>query len=435
MKFAQLLDLVRTDGGLPASRFADDLALITTVSLDLAETELASSDPALLAASYEENRPTAVTVVVLSRDEEDRIAGTLGALVHDTDHCLLIDSGSTDATVRRAREARADVRVLNAAWVDDFAHHRNLAFGHVTEGWILHVDADEVLATGHAGRIRRALGVLDHVLPEADFVVSPTIADIDGPTYTNTQRALRSGSALRFRGRVHEHPYDASGNSPARIGIDARLDHAGYLPEVVEARGKRDRYGRLCRLAAAEEPGHPKWVFYEVRDTLDYRTTSRQDLMAAFARLEKAFEGSEPGVGPDYRSERTIDAWALLCELAVRFGGAEEIRAYSALLAGAGRPVEATYYRTVLESSRLLGRLSALVDGISAVEPHEEPGNRHLMARLFELQATLALSSGRYEAVEPAYGKAVARGAGQSVTEDFAMLGRLLPGPRSGTGQ
>ncbi|MFG3143756.1 hypothetical protein [Streptomyces sp. NPDC048243] len=50
-------------------------------------------------------------------------------------------------------------------------------------------------------------------------------------------------------------------------------------------------------------------------------------------------------------------------------------------------------------------------------------------------QATLALSSGRYEAVEPAYGKAVARGAGQSVTEDFAMLGRLLPGPRSGTGQ
>ncbi|MFD6920034.1 glycosyltransferase [Streptomyces sp. NPDC059944] len=435
MKFTQLLDLVRTDGGLPASRLADDLALITTASLELAETELASSDPALLAASYEWALPAPVTVVVLSRDEQDRIGGTLGALVHDTDRCLLIDSGSTDATVARAREARPDIQVLNTTWADDFAHHRNLAFGQVTEGWILHVDADEVLAAEHAGRIRRALGVLDHLLPEADFVVSPSIADIDGPTYTNTQRALRSGSPLRFRGRVHEHPYDAAGNGPARIGIDARLDHSGYLPEVVDSRGKRDRYGRLCRLAAAEEPGHPKWVFYEVRDTLDYRTSSRQDLMAAFARIERAFEGAEPGIGADYRSERTVDAWVLLCELAVRFGGAEEIRTYSALLAGAGRPVEATYYRTVLESSRLLGRLSALVDGISAVEQHEEPGNRHLMARLFELQATLALSSGRYEAVEPAYGKAVARGAGQSVTEDFAMLGRILPGPRSGTGQ
>ncbi|MFJ6832135.1 glycosyltransferase [Streptomyces sp. NPDC091209] len=435
MKLAKLLDLVRTDGGLPPSRLAADLALITTVSLDLAETELVSSDCARLAASYERSRPATVTAVVLTRDEEDRVEGTLLALARDADHCLLIDSGSTDATLERARRARPDLRVLSAPWVEDFSHHRNLALADVTEGWILHVDADEVLAAEHGGRIRRALTVLDHLLPTADFVVSPAIADIDGPTYTNTQRFLRSGSPFRFMGRVHEHPYDVSGNAPARVGIDVRLDHSGYLPNVVDARGKRDRYGRLCRLAAAEEPDNPKWAFYEVRDTLDYRTMSRQELMAAFTRIEKAFKGAVPGAGPEYRSERTVDAWALLCELAVRFGGAEEIRAYTALLAGAGRSVEATYYRTVLESSRLLGRLSALVDGVTAVERDEEPGNRHLMARLFELQATLALASGRYETVVPAYGKAVARGAGQSVTEDFAMLARVLPGPHDGAGQ
>ncbi|MGW7527206.1 hypothetical protein [Streptomyces sp. NPDC054783] len=74
-----------------------------------------------------------------------------------------------------------------------------------------------------------------------------------------------------------------------------------------------------------------------------------------------------------------------------------------------------------MESSRLLGRLSALVDGITAVESAEEPANRHLMGRRYELQPTLALAGGRCETVLPAYRKATARGAGRSVTEDFGM--------------
>ncbi|MEU6093301.1 hypothetical protein [Streptomyces sp. NPDC047079] len=60
------------------------------------------------------------------------------------------------------------------------------------------------------------------------------------------------------------------------------------------------------------------------------------------------------------------------------------------------------------------------------MESAEEPSNRHLMARLFELQSMLGLASGRYETVLPAYRKAAARGAGRSVTEDFEMLASLL---------
>ncbi|MEU1038690.1 glycosyltransferase [Streptomyces sp. NPDC005907] len=433
MKFAELLDLARTPDGLPPSRLAADLTLVTTVSADLAGASLPSSDPAELALLYESHRATPVTAAVLTRDEEQGIADCLAALARDADRCLLIDSGSTDATVERARAAHGDVTVVSAPWADDFSHHRNLALRHVTDGWIVYVDADEVLRPEHAGRIRRALALSGFLLPGADFVVSPVIEDVGGPAYTNTQRVLRADAPFRFRGRVHEHPYDAAGNAPRRIGIDARFDHTGYLPEVVEERGKRELYGRLSRLAAHEEPDNPKWVYYEVRDTVDYRTASREELTACFDRVEAAFAAAA-GQGPDYRAERTVDAWVLLCELAVRFGGAEQIATYAGRLAAAGRTVEATYYRTVVESSRLLGRLSALVDGITAAEPAEEPDNRHLMARLFELQATLALASGRYETVVPAQRKAVARGAGESVTEDFEALERVLAAAREGTG-
>ncbi|MEV6615335.1 glycosyltransferase [Streptomyces sp. NPDC051051] len=432
MKFAELLDLVHKPGATVGSPLAADLALITAVSQDLMAAELPSCDLAGLEADYAAHRPRPVTAVVLTRDEEDGIARCLSALDQDADHCLLIDSESGDATVDRALRARGDVRVLSAPWADDFSHHRNLAFGQITDGWLWHVDADEVLAPAHAGRVRRALSALDCLLPSSDFVVSPTIVDVDGPAYTNTQRILRADGPFRFRGRVHEHPYDDRGNTPARVQIDARLDHFGYLPDVIDKRGKRDLYGRLNRLSRAAEPDSPKWVYYEIRDALDYRTASRQDLMAAFTELAAATPDAVPAGVPDHRSERIVDAWILLCELAVRFGGADQIRTYTALLTRAGLTVEATYYRTVLESSRLLGRLSSLVDTISSAETHEEPANRHLMARLFELQSTLALASGRYEAVLPAYRKAVARNAGDSAATDFEMLRQLLSDLRTG---
>ncbi|KUN01436.1 hypothetical protein AQI95_31440 [Streptomyces yokosukanensis] len=424
MNLSDLLDLLHVPGGVPASALAADLALITSMSPELAAAPLSSSDPAALAAAYDAHRPRPVTAVVLTANEEERIAACLTALADDVDGCLLIDSGSSDGTAEQALRARPGTRILSAPWADDFSRQRNLAFGEVTEGWLCHVDADEVLVPSHAGRLRRALSVLDHLLPGHDFVVSPVIADHGGSVYTNTQRVLRADGSFRFRGRVHEHPYAPGDFAPPRVQVDVRFDHFGYLPEVIEKRGKRELYVRLDRLGRAEEPDNPKWVYYEVRDGLD-PAAPEEEVRAAFALLASVTGDMVPDE-PGYRTERIVDSWSLLCELAVRLGDTEALRTYTGLLAGAGRTVEATYYRTLVEAGRLLGRLSALVDGIASVESAEEPANRRLMARLFELQSTLALASGRYETVLPAYRKAAERGAGRSVTEDFAMLARVL---------
>ncbi|MCI3276433.1 glycosyltransferase [Streptomyces cylindrosporus] len=426
MKLSQLLGLLQVPGAVPTSRFASDLALIASVSPGLAAAPLPSTDAAGLAEAYASYRPRPVTAVVLTQDEEERIARCLTALAEDTDRCLLIDSGSADATVERALRARADARIRSAPWADDFSRQRNLAFDEVDEGWLWYVDADEVLAPEHSGRLRRALSVLDFLLGTRDFVVSPVIADQGGPAYTNTQRVLRADGPLRFRGRVHEHPYDAEGRAPERVQVDVRLDHTGYLPEVIERRGKRQLYVRLDQLARAEEPDNPKWVYYEVRDGLDRRTASETELRSAFRRLAEAAGDVVPPGPPGYRTERIVDSWSLLCELALRLGETDALLTYTALLSAAGRTVEATYYRTLFESSRLLGRLSTLVDTIASVEADEQLADRHLMGRLFELQATLALAGGRYEAVLPAYRKAVARSAGHGVKEDFTQLARVL---------
>ena len=426
MKFSDLLTLVRESGPFSQSKLASDLSLVTSVSLDLADVALPSSDTDELATAYMSYSPRPVYAVVLTRDEEERIERCLAALAEDIDHCLLIDSGSTDSTIARAMKARTDTCIVSAPWANDFSLQRNIAFREVHNGWLCHVDADEVLTSAHAGRLRRALSALDFLLGDHDFVVSPVIADVDGPVYTNTQRIIPADGPFRFRGRVHEHPYDRRGYAPARVQIDVRFDHSGYLPEVIEQRAKRHLYVKLDKLCRAEEPDNPKWVFYEIRDGLDLTSASAAEVRAAFAQLAEAAGTTVPAGPPGYRTERVVDSWALLCELALRLGEADALMTYTTLLGEAGRTVEATYYRTLWESSRLLGALSALVDRIASVGAEEEPANRHLVARLFDLQASLGLASGRYEVVVPAYREATARGAGQGVGEDLTRLARLL---------
>ncbi|MGI5468973.1 glycosyltransferase [Streptomyces sp. CA-132043] len=432
MNLTELLDQART---APAAALLEDLALISAVSPELAPVPLAAGSLGELVDGYGRATAPVVTGAVLTRDEAGLVESCLSALAQDADRILLIDSGSADDTVSLAAGAHPHVQTVHAPWTDDFSHHRNLALREIGDGWVMYVDADERLAEEHAGRIRRVLRALDHVLPEHDFVVCPTIVDTNGTAYTDNRRIVRAGTSLSFRGRVHERLYDSAGNTPPRVHVSVVLEHSGYTPEEIARKQKRRRNGELLALARQEEPANPKWVYHEIRDTLDRETTTPDRLRRAFAELAGALEALPPSGAPDYVSERRFDSWVLLCELALGFGGVEEILHWTERLEAVGGHVEATYFRGVMETSRLLSRLSGLAEQLGEAEKWETPDNRFLLARLFEVQATAALASGRYDLAGTAYRKAVERGAGQGLADDVKGLRDLLAqlAPSGGT--
>jgi len=68
---------------------------------------------------------------------------------------VVVDTGSTDDTVRIARDLGASV--YEDSWRDDFSFHRNQAIERAHGRWLLTIDADEELIDTDVAETRQRL--------------------------------------------------------------------------------------------------------------------------------------------------------------------------------------------------------------------------------------------------------------------------------------
>ena len=122
-----------------------------------------------------------LTTLILTRDEELHIARAIRSVSGLGGHVMVIDSGSTDRTVEIARALGAEV--LANPW-RNYATQFNWGLDQLPEGtgWVLRLDADEVLSPDLAAQIAATL---------------PTLGpEIEGVTM---------GRRMAFMGRVIRH--------------------------------------------------------------------------------------------------------------------------------------------------------------------------------------------------------------------------------------
>jgi glycosyltransferase involved in cell wall biosynthesis len=94
-----------------------------------------------------------LTVVVIALNAESQL-GELIASVGFAGEVLVVDSGSTDATVGLAESLGA--RVVHQAWLG-FGRQKQFAVSMASHDWVLCLDVDERVTPQLAGSIRRAL--------------------------------------------------------------------------------------------------------------------------------------------------------------------------------------------------------------------------------------------------------------------------------------
>jgi glycosyltransferase involved in cell wall biosynthesis len=184
-----------------------------------------------------------LSVTIITRNEASNITGAIQS-VSWADEVVVVDCGSTDATVDIAR--RLDARVLHRDW-RGYAEQKNYAADEAAHDWILSLDADERVTPALAEEIRTLLSSdppdAGYRVPRVSWYLDRWIRTTDW--YPNLQLRLYQRRHARWGvRRVHE-----SVKVDGRVGrLNASIEHRPYR----DVTHHLDTMNRYTTLAAQE---------------------------------------------------------------------------------------------------------------------------------------------------------------------------------------
>jgi tetratricopeptide (TPR) repeat protein len=191
---------------------------------------------------------------LIVKDEEKALPGCLESLRGVVDEIVVYDTGSTDGSVEIAKKAGA--KVIEGYWDDDFGRARNASLEHCLGEWILWIDADEHFVCDNIAELRSIMR--DQLTGTKVDALAVDINNLvgDGSQAGNLHRALRifRQSTCCWYGSLHEQ-VDVRAELDRRAVVlplvGARIDHYGYIDQVVVERGKLQRNLRLAQAELA----------------------------------------------------------------------------------------------------------------------------------------------------------------------------------------
>ena len=195
-------------------------------------------------------RSPTIAAALIVRDEARSIERCLKGVRPFVDRLLVVDTGSQDDTVERARAIGAEVHHLT--WEGDFAGARNHALTLADADWTLVIDADEWIVGGGAELRAWCASGQDRL---GQVAIDSLFGDGEQSSRGWVSRLLPRG--VRYAGRVHEQPV----SSLPRVRSPVVLGHDGYLQGRLPAKSARNRPLLLAELA--RHPGDP-YILYQL---------------------------------------------------------------------------------------------------------------------------------------------------------------------------
>lgn len=240
--------------------------------------------------------PVSVSLCMIVKDEAAWVGRAVASARALVTEIVVVDTGSSDATVATAEAAGA--RVVTFPWCDDFAAARNFSLNQAHGEWALVLDADECLDAAGVAAVAAWLAS-----PTAEFVTLTqttyshqsqlvmwqpnrlTVSEAQGfPGYIESPliRLMRRTPAARFTGHVHEDVVPPANARVVRLPI--RIHHYGQVRSDARA-DKAALYRRLAEKKVASGPASAKSCF-------DFAVASWEagDAATAYTYFQKTLE-------------------------------------------------------------------------------------------------------------------------------------------------
>jgi tetratricopeptide (TPR) repeat protein len=175
-----------------------------------------------------------LSVCIIAKNEEVRLPLLLKDLKSFADEIIVVDTGSTDATVSIAESNGA--RVVKFAWCDDFSAARNESLSAANGSWILWLDADDRVSLDDGNSIK---ALVERSKPDEAYTVEIINTSLDGrPSSFLQLRIFPNDSRLRFQGRIHESVAGAAKMHKFNVKPSCiKVIHTGY--ETAAARKQK----------------------------------------------------------------------------------------------------------------------------------------------------------------------------------------------------
>lgn len=144
-----------------------------------------------------------VSVFMICRNEEARIGTAIQSVVHWADEVIVVDSGSTDRTVKIAEELGA--RVLHRQW-DGYGPQKRFAQDQCRNEWVLNLDADEEVSAPLATEIQHSVADASESAGAFQIQISDVLPGELRPSWhAYSYQVLRLYN--RQCGQMSMHPY------------------------------------------------------------------------------------------------------------------------------------------------------------------------------------------------------------------------------------
>lgn len=189
------------------------------------------------------------------KNEEKNLPRCLSSIQSVVDEIIILDTGSTDATVEIAKSFGA--KIYHYQWSNDFSAARNFALQYVTGDWILVLDADEEFVPSLIPKIQELMAdeqtlVINLIRQEVGAAQSP---------YSLVSRLFRNHPKVKFTRPYHSIVDDTAAellkqepNWKIAAISDVAILHYGYQTEAINALNKYDRAQVAMERFLAENP-------------------------------------------------------------------------------------------------------------------------------------------------------------------------------------
>ncbi|MFT9495194.1 tetratricopeptide repeat-containing glycosyltransferase family 2 protein, partial [Anaerosolibacter sp.] len=187
-----------------------------------------------------------LSLCVITKNEEKNLSRCIQSVKDIVDEIIIVDTGSTDDTVKIAESYGA--KVLYYPWDDSFSEAKNFAFRQAAGEWILTMDADEEVNALDKEKICSLLKNDD-----IDIYLFQTLSyvgkypGVDTASNLNI-RLIRNHKGYQYIGAIHEQicNFNQDVIDKSKVKIEKIIVyHYGYLDSAAKEKNKPGRNMRI----------------------------------------------------------------------------------------------------------------------------------------------------------------------------------------------